>query len=96
MSGLIANPEKIWLVVEPMDLRRGIEGLSQWCQQSLGSRRRRVLRLFFATGPGFGSRYCFGMATGFGCVAGVCIKAILCGRRRMNPAGPSRPRNGNG
>jgi len=36
MSGLIAIPEKIWLVVEPMDLRRGIEGLSQWCQQSLG------------------------------------------------------------
>ena len=27
MSGLIANPGKIWLAVEPVDMRRGIDGL---------------------------------------------------------------------
>lgn len=36
MSGLIPFPEQIWLVWEPMDLRRGIDGLSIWCQQALG------------------------------------------------------------
>ncbi len=36
MSGLIYAPDKIWLVVEPMDLRRGIDGLSQWLQQTQG------------------------------------------------------------
>lgn len=35
MSGLIPYPDNIWLVVEPMDLRRGIDGLSQWLQQTL-------------------------------------------------------------
>jgi transposase len=33
MSGLIRYPDKIWLVVAPMDLRRGIDGLSSWLQQ---------------------------------------------------------------
>ncbi len=36
MSSLIDLPKQIWLVVEPMDLRRGIDGLSHWLQQSLG------------------------------------------------------------
>lgn len=36
MSDLIGYPDKIWRVVAPMDLRCGIDGLSQWIQQSLG------------------------------------------------------------
>jgi transposase len=36
MSGLIANPGKIWLSVAPVDLRRGIDGLSTLAQQALG------------------------------------------------------------
>ena len=35
MLGLIANPGKIWLAVEPVDMRRGIDGLSMVVQQSL-------------------------------------------------------------
>jgi len=36
MSGLIGYPQQLWLVVEPMDLRRGIDGLSLWIQEVLG------------------------------------------------------------
>jgi len=36
MSGLIVNPGRIWLVIEPVDMRRGIDGLSMIIQQSLG------------------------------------------------------------
>ena len=35
MSGLIVNPEKIWLMVEPVDMRRGIDGLSVLVEQAL-------------------------------------------------------------
>ncbi len=35
MSGLIDSPGNIWLVIEPMDLRRGIDGLSHWLQETL-------------------------------------------------------------
>jgi transposase len=36
MSGLIEAPAQIWLAVEPVDLRRGIDGLSSIVQQALG------------------------------------------------------------
>jgi transposase len=36
MSGLIAQPGAIWLAVEPVDMRRGIDGLSMIVQQNLG------------------------------------------------------------
>lgn len=36
MSGLITNPEAIWLAVAPVDMRRGIDGLSMLVQQALG------------------------------------------------------------
>ena len=36
MSGLITNPAAIWLAVAPMDMRRGIDGLSMVVQQALG------------------------------------------------------------
>jgi transposase len=36
MSGLIANPGAIWVVVAPVDMRRGIDGLSSIVQQALG------------------------------------------------------------
>jgi len=35
MPGLIANSGKIWLAVEPVDMRRGIDGLSLIVQQTL-------------------------------------------------------------
>ncbi|MCP5245595.1 MAG: IS66 family insertion sequence element accessory protein TnpB [Burkholderiales bacterium] len=36
MSGLIAHSGQIWMVVEPVDMRRGIDGLSLIVQQALG------------------------------------------------------------
>ena len=36
MSGLIAAPPQIWLAVAPVDMRRGIDGLSAIVQQALG------------------------------------------------------------
>jgi len=36
MPGLIAAPERIWLSVAPVDLRRGMDGLSVIVQQALG------------------------------------------------------------
>jgi transposase len=36
MPGLIANPGQVWLGVAPVDLRRGIDGLSILAQQALG------------------------------------------------------------
>jgi len=35
MSGLIAHSGHIWMVVEPVDMRRGIDGLSLIVQQTL-------------------------------------------------------------
>lgn len=36
MPGLIATPAQIWLAVDPVDMRRGIDGLSAYVQQALG------------------------------------------------------------
>ncbi len=47
MSGLIEVPAQIWLAVEPVDMRRGIDGLSLIVQQSLGH------------SPGAGSAFVF-------------------------------------
>ena len=33
---MIASPAQIWLVVEPVDMRRGMDGLSALVQQALG------------------------------------------------------------
>jgi transposase len=36
MSGLIESPAQIWMAVAPVDMRRGLDGLSAIVQQSLG------------------------------------------------------------
>ncbi|MDP1971063.1 MAG: IS66 family insertion sequence element accessory protein TnpB [Methylobacter sp.] len=36
MSGLIEAPAQIWLAVAPVDMRRGIDGLSSIVQQAIG------------------------------------------------------------
>ncbi|HSN23474.1 MAG TPA: IS66 family insertion sequence element accessory protein TnpB [Methylomicrobium sp.] len=36
MSGLIDTPAQLWIAVEPVDMRRGLDGLSTIVQQSLG------------------------------------------------------------
>ncbi|WP_300087346.1 IS66 family insertion sequence element accessory protein TnpB [uncultured Nitrosomonas sp.] len=44
---LIANPEKIWLMVAPVDMRRGIDGLSVLVEEALVSLQRYHLSIFF-------------------------------------------------
>lgn len=36
MSGLIGYPAQIWMAVAPVDMRRGLDGLSALVQHSLG------------------------------------------------------------
>jgi len=35
-SGLIGEPSQIWLAVAPVDMRRGVDGLSMIVQETLG------------------------------------------------------------
>ena len=67
MSGLIASPPQIWLAVAPVDMRRGIDGLSSIVQQALG---QVALRGFGVCVPQSRRQslesYCFGMAMAFG------------------------------
>ena len=36
MSGLIESPGQIWVAVEPVDMRKGLDSLTAMVQQSLG------------------------------------------------------------
>ena len=36
MLGLVGMPEQIWLVVESVDMRKGVEGLTAMAQLALG------------------------------------------------------------
>jgi transposase len=93
MSGLIGYPARIWLAVEPVDLRRGIDGLSSIVQQALGHspgagsafvfRNRAGNRLKLLLWDGNGVWLCF-------------IGAVLRGRRRMMPVFRWIRRNGSG
>jgi transposase len=52
MPGLIPMPSQVWLAVAPVDMRRGIDGLSLYVQQVLGEP------------PGAGSAFVFRNARG--------------------------------
>jgi transposase len=52
LPGLIGTPGQIWLSVAPVDLRRGIDGLSALVQQTLGQQ------------PSAGSAFVFRNAVG--------------------------------
>ena len=81
MPALIANPGHIWLSVTPVDLRRGIEGLSGLVQQSLGHNPCAGSAFVFRnTSRVAVSKYCSGMATAFGYASADYIRGILFGR----------------
>ncbi len=52
MLGLISTPGQIWLSVAPVDLRRGIDGLSALVQQNLGQQPCAGSAFVFRNGPG--------------------------------------------
>lgn len=35
---MMLMPLQVWLAVEPVDMRRGMDGLSQYVQQTLGKK----------------------------------------------------------
>ena len=72
---MIRYPGAIWMVRDPVDMRRGIEGLSEVVRQSLGKNP--------CTDGGPGSKYYCGMGRGFGCSKGGCIRVGLFGRWKV-------------
>jgi hypothetical protein len=81
MPGLIVHPGQIWLAVEPVDMRRGIDGLSMVVQQSLGhSPCAGSAFVYFAIVRAIVSRCCYGMGRVYGYVSAVCIRYGLSGR----------------
>jgi len=82
---LIANPGSIWIAVEPVDMHRGIDGLSMLVQASL------------AHAPCAGSAFVFCNRAGnrikvllwdgapaCGCASAVYIRVNLFGRSQMS------------
>lgn len=65
---MIPTPSQVWLVVEPIDMRAGIDGLSQRIQNTLGRspcdgsayafRNRRLTRLKLLVWDGTGVWFC--------------------------------------
>ncbi len=52
MPGLITSPTAIWLAVTPVDMRRGIDGLSMIVQQALGRAPSPDAAFVFRNRPG--------------------------------------------
>ena len=52
MPGLITSPTTIWLAVTPVDMRRGIDGLSMIVQQALGRAPSPDAAFVFRNRPG--------------------------------------------
>ena len=96
MPGLISTYEQIWLSVTPVDLRRGIDGLSALVQQTLGQQ------------PCAGSAFIFRNASGNrikvllwdGNGVWLCQRRLhqghLFGLSRESSVCPSRKRSGSG
>lgn len=95
-TGLIGEPEHIWLAVAPVDMRRGIDGLSMIVQEALGQAACQGWRLYSGTRRGTGCVYWYGMAMEYGCASGVCTEAVLFGRSWKMPVLVLAGNNGSG
>jgi transposase len=94
---MIPTPTQVWLVVESIDMRAGIDGLSQRIQNTLGrspcdgtayafrNRRQNRIKLLIWDGTGV-----------WLCQRRACIAATSPGRQRTPPPSPSRQHNGPG
>ena len=80
MPGLIAHPGQIWLAVEPVDRRRGMDGLSMAVQQSLEHSPCAGSAFVFGHRAGIVSRYGCGMGRGDGDVSAACTRDGLSGQ----------------
>jgi len=81
LPGLVAAPAQIWLAVTPVDMRRGIDGLSSIVQQALGQSSCAGSAFVFHNRPGNRLKVLVWDGTGvFGCVSAVCTGESLLGR----------------
>ena len=81
MSGLITNPAAIWLAVAPVDMRRGIDGLSMIVQQALGHAPCSGSAFVFRNRSGNRIKVLVWDGTVYGCASAGYIKAALFGLR---------------
>jgi hypothetical protein len=94
MLGLISSPGPIWLSVAPVDLRRGIDGLSAWVQHTLGQQPCAGSAFVFRNASGNRIKVCCGMAMAYGYVSAACIWGISYGPSRRRTVSRSRKRSG--
>jgi len=76
---LIRDPCAIWLAVEPVDMRRGIDGLSMIAQQALGKAPSSGAAIVFRNRRGNRIKVLLWDGTGVCCVSVDYMKVILFG-----------------
>jgi hypothetical protein len=91
-----AAPERIWLAVEAVDMRLGIDGLSARIQASLGRSPCDGTPTPLPTGDEAGSNCWSGMAPASGSRNAGCTVATSPGRAPATRFSPSLQRNGVG
>jgi hypothetical protein len=79
MLVLVGMPEQIWLVVESVDMRKGVEGLTAMAQLALGHSTYGSAAFFFIIVWAVDLRCYCGMRKVFGCVSVDYMKAVLFG-----------------
>jgi transposase len=72
-------PEQIWLVVESVDMRKGVEGLTAMAQLALGHSTYGSAAFFFIIVWAVDLRCYCGMRKVFGCVSVDYMKDVLFG-----------------
>ncbi|EAQ0192131.1 hypothetical protein EWP97_25240 [Salmonella enterica] len=77
------RPDNVFLAVKPVDMRRGIDTLTQYIQDELKSTWHEGAAFVFINKPVRVSKFCAGISTGCGCVPAVCIKAASAGHVQM-------------
>jgi len=79
MPGLIPFPTAIWLAVQPVDMRRGIDGLSMVVQQALGHSPCAGDAFIFRNRPGNRIKVLVWDGTGVWLCQRRCTKAVSSG-----------------
>ena len=80
--------EQLWLAVEPVDMRLGIDGLSLKVQQALGRSPCDGSAYAFRNRSGNRIKLLIWMVPACGCACGVCTKVASLGRRTASPSAP--------
>nr|WP_256203782.1 IS66 family insertion sequence element accessory protein TnpB [Nitrosomonas sp. Nm58] len=84
MPGLIIHPGQIWLVAEPVDMRRGIDGLSMIVQQALAHSPCAGSAFVFSNRAGNRIKVLRWDGTGYGYVIAACMRDGLSGQSRVS------------